>query len=100
MVKKKLSIIPLGSKVLVEPMSADETTASGIILPDTVDKDKPEQGKVVAVGEGRFDDGVRVPMTVKKGDMVVFSKYGYDEVKIEEKEYYIIEEDKILAIIK
>lgn len=97
--KKAISIIPLGNRVLVEPVSPEEKTASGIILPDTIDKDKPEQGKVVSVGEGRFDDGARVPMTVKKGDIVVFSKYGYDEVKIDGTEYYIIEEDKILAII-
>ncbi len=97
--KKAISIIPLGNRVLVEPVSPEEKTASGIILPDTIDKDKPEQGKVISVGEGKFDDGARVPMTVKKGDTVVFSKYGYDEVKIDGTEYYIIEEDKILAII-
>lgn len=100
MAKKSPSIVPLGNRVLVEPVSVEEKTASGIILPDTIDKEKPEQGKVVAVGEGKFDDGARVPMTVKKGDIVVFSKYGYDEVKIDGTEYYIIEEDKILAVIK
>ena len=98
--KKTPSILPLGNRVLVEPMSVEEKTISGIILPDTIDKEKPVQGKVVAVGGGKFDDGKRVPMTVKSGDIVVFSKYGYDEVKIKEKEYYIIEEDKILAIVK
>jgi len=98
--KKTPSIIPLGNKVLVEPMSIEEKTISGIILPDTIDKEKPVQGKVVAVGRGKFDDGKLVPMTVKNGDIVVFSKYGYDEVKIKDKEYYIIEEDKILAIVE
>ena len=98
--KKTPVILPSGNRVLIEPMSVDEKTISGIILPDTIDKEKPVQGKVVAVGSGKFDDGKRVPMTVKKGDIVVFSKYGYDEVKIKDKEYYIIEEDKILAVVK
>lgn len=95
MAKKK--IIPLGNRVLVEPISQEEKkSASGIILPDTLDKEKPEQGKVIEVGPGKG----KTPMNVKKGDLVVFSKYGYDEVLIDEKEYYIIEEDKILAVIK
>lgn len=100
MAKQKTStIVPLGNRVLIEPVTIDEKTDSGIILPDSAQKEKPEQGTVIAVGEGKFDDGARIPMTVQKGDTVVFSKYGYDEVKIEDKEYYIIEEDKILGII-
>ena len=98
--KKTPVILPLGNRVLIEPMSVDEKTISGIILPDTIDKEKPVQGKVVAVGSGKFDDGKREPMNIKKGDSVVFSKYGYHEVKIKDKEYYIIEEDKILAVVK
>lgn len=92
---------PLGDRVIVKPLSAEELgtkTASGIIIPDTV-KEKPEQGKVIAVGPGKFDDGVRVPMSVKPGDRVLFSKYGYDEVKIDAQEYYVVSESNILAII-
>lgn len=100
MPKKTSKIIPLRNLVLVEPATANEKTASGIILPDSARDEKPEQGKVIAVGVGRFDDGKLVPMTVKKGDTVVFSKYGYDEVKINGEEYYLIEEDKILGILK
>jgi chaperonin GroES len=96
------SIIPLGDRVLVKPTLSDsKKTESGIIIPDTVDKEKPEQGKVIAVGTGkRNDSGDFVPMQVKKGDIVVFSKYGPDEVKIDGEEYYIIREDLLLAIIK
>ncbi|MCI5108900.1 MAG: co-chaperone GroES [Candidatus Pacebacteria bacterium] len=88
-----MKIIPLGNRVLVEPVSLEKQTSSGIIIPDTIDKEKPEQGKVVAIGEG--DE-----INVKEGDVVVFSKYGYDEVKIEETEYYILEAEKVLAKIK
>ncbi len=96
-----MQIIPLGNRVLVEPMNEMDTkTSSGIIIPDTVSKEKPEQGKVIAVGEGKIADGKKIPMTIKKGDVVLFSKYGYEEIKVEGKEYYILEEDKILAIIK
>lgn len=95
MSKKDPTIIPLGNKVLVEPIQ-EEKTDSGIILPDTVEKDAPEQGRVVAVGPGKKDE----IMTVKKGDKVVFSKYGHDEINVAGKEYYILEEDKILAVIK
>lgn len=100
-VKNNSKIIPLGDRVLIKPLTPEEmnTTASGIIIPDTVSKEKPEQGTVVAVGEGRFDDGKRVPMTVKVGDRVVFSRYGYDEVKVEGEEYYVLKEESILAII-
>lgn len=100
MPKKTSGIVPLGNRVLIDPVTIDQKTASGIILPDSARQEKPEQGKVVAVGEGKFQDGALTPMTVKKGDTVVFSKYGYDEIKIDEKEYYIIEEDKILGIVK
>jgi chaperonin GroES len=99
---KKGSIMPVGDRVLVKPESeADEKTASGIIIPDTARKEKPERGEVVAVGEGkRNDKGDVFPMRVKVGDTVVFSKYGYDEVTIDDEEYYIVQESNILAIIK
>ena len=100
---KKSNIIPLGDRVLVKPAQKDEgkKTASGIIIPETIDKEKPEQGKVVAVGEGRMtDDGGVIPMRVKKGDVVIFSKYGPDEIKVDGEEYYILSESSILAVIK
>lgn len=94
-------ILPLGDRVLIKPISMDEKkTPSGIIIPDTVDKEKPEQGIVIAVGEGKYDDGKLIPVSVKKGQKVVFSKYGYDEIKIDGEEYYILEEKNILAIVK
>jgi len=101
--EKKVSVMPLGDRVLVKPTDAaeEQTLASGIIIPDTAKKEKPETGKVVAVGQGkRGDDNELIPMSVKVGDTVMFSKYGYDEVKIEDEEYYIVSESNILAIIK
>lgn len=101
---KKANILPLADRVLVKPLSSDELgkkTPSGIIIPETVDKEKPMRGKVVAVGPGKFDeDGNRLPLGVKAGDWILFSKYGYDEVKLDDEEYYIISESNILAIIK
>jgi len=97
----KNKIQPLGDRVLVKPISADEhkKTKSGIFIPETVSKEKPEEGKVVAVGAGKYEDGKLVPVRVKVGDKVVFSKYGYDEIKIDEVEYFIIKEENILAIV-
>jgi chaperonin GroES len=96
------SIRPVGDRVLVQPESAADTkTASGIIIPDTAHKEKPERGTVVAVGEGkRTDKGDVIPMRVKVGDTVIFSKYGFDEVKIDDTEYYILNESNILAVVK
>lgn len=96
----KINIKPLADRVLVEPLEATTKTAGGIIIPETASKERGEQGRVVAVGPGkRGDDGKLVPMTVKKGDRIIFSKYGPDEVKVEGKEYFIISEANILAII-
>jgi len=94
-------IIPLGDRILLKPFSEEEvnTTSSGIIIPDTVSKEKPEQGRVMAVGEGRLENGKRVTVSVKVGDKVVFSRYGYEEVKYEGVEYYILKEENILAVI-
>lgn len=87
---------------MVEPLGADEKKSKGgIIIPDTVSKERGEQGKVVAVGPGkRGEDGKVVPVAVKKGDKVIFSKYGPDEIKVDGKEYFIISESNILAIIE
>jgi len=100
---KVKKIVPLGDRVLVKPIDTDELatkTDSGIIIPDTVSKEKPEQGKVLAVGDGRYDDGKLIKPRVKEGDRILFSKYGYDEIKIEDEELFIIKEENILAIIK
>lgn len=99
--KSKEKITPLNDRIILKPLSAEEinTTASGIIIPDTVSKEKPEQGIVIAVGEGRWEAGKRVAMPVKVGDRVVFSRYGYEEVKVDGEEYYILKEESILAVI-
>lgn len=98
---KKLSLTPLGDRILVRPAGkeGEKKLASGIIIPETVDKERPAQGVVVAVGPGKYEDGARVPMQVKVGNTVIFSKYGYDEVKIEGEEYYILSESNILGIV-
>ena len=102
--KNESPIKPLGDRVIVRPLTEEElgtVSASGIIIPDTAKKEKPEQGIVIAVGAGKWDeDGEkRIPMEVKVGDRVVFSKYGFDELKFENKEYYIVSESGILGII-
>lgn len=90
---------PLADRVVVEPVSKEETTASGIVLPDTA-KEKPQEGIVIAVGSGRVaDNGERIAPEVKVGDKVIFSKYAGTEVKVESKEYLILRESDILAII-
>jgi chaperonin GroES len=97
---KFMNIKPLDDRVLIEPNSQEEKTKSGIVIPDTSDKEKPEQGKVIAVGPGRIDsNGKRIPMTVKEGDVVLFTKYGPSEVKVDKKEYLIAKEEDILAIL-
>lgn len=96
----RMNIKPLGDRVLIEPESREkDKTKSGIYLPDTASKERPEKGKVVAVGQGRLlESGKRVPMNVKKGDTVLFTKYGPNELKVEGKEYLIAREEDILAI--
>ncbi|HDO23723.1 MAG TPA: co-chaperone GroES [bacterium] len=100
----KINIKPLGNNVLIEPLSEEERgskTKAGIFIPETVDKEKPDQGVVVAVGLGKRDEnGKIIPMSVKKGQKVVFSKYGPDEIKVGDKKYYIISEDNILAVLE
>jgi len=96
-----MNIQPLADHVLIEPNKKEEKTESGILLPETVDKERPEQGKVVAVGPGRkTSTGKLIPMEVKVGQQVLFSKYGPNEIKINDKEYLIAKEENILAIIK
>lgn len=95
----KISFKPLGSRVLVEPIEQEETTASGIILPETA-KEKPQQGKVLAAGPGdRNDEGERVAMDVKVGDTILFAKYSGTEVKMDGKKLLILRESDILGIV-
>jgi chaperonin GroES len=96
-----VTIQPLGDRVLVKPQVAqDEKSPFGIIIPDTARKEKPERGVVVAVGEGRrTEKGDLIPVRVAVGDEVMFSKYGFDEIKIGDVEYYIVSESSVLAII-
>jgi chaperonin GroES len=95
----KFNIEPLEDRVVVKPGDEEETTVSGIVIPDTA-KEKPQEGEVVAVGPGRFEDGNRVPMDVKAGDRVLYSKYGGTEVKVEGEEYLVLSARDILAIVK
>jgi chaperonin GroES len=99
MAAKKFGLEPLEDRVVVKPGEEEETTVSGIVIPDTA-KEKPQEGEVVAVGPGRFEDGNRVPMDVKAGDRVLYSKYGGTEVKIEGQEYLVLSSRDILAIVK
>ena len=96
---KEFSLKPLEDRVVVKPGDEQETTVSGIVIPDTA-KEKPQEGEVVAVGPGRFEDGKRVPMDVKVGDKVIYSKYGGTEVKIEGEEYLVLSARDVLAIVK
>lgn len=97
---KSMNIKPLGDRVILKPLRGEEATKAGIILPDTVDKERPEKGEVMATGPGKLlKDGSRAPMSVKVGDKVMFKKYGPDEIKIDKEEYLVISEEDILAII-
>lgn len=105
--KKGEQIKPYGDRILVLPFTEEDLRNSqgknssyGIILPDTVTKEKSAQGKVIAVGEGKLVEGKLIPVNVKVGDIVIFSKYGYDEVDQNGEDLYILKEDNILAIIK
>ncbi|HSW00534.1 MAG: co-chaperone GroES [Phycisphaerales bacterium] len=95
-----MKIRPLGDKVLVERVEAEAKTAGGIVLPDTA-KEKPQRGSVVSVGEGKMlEDGTRRPVQVKKGDLVLFTSYAGSEIKVDGKEYLIMDESDIMAVIE
>jgi len=95
----KTSIQPLEDRIVVTVQDSEQTTASGIVIPDTA-KEKPQEGLVIAVGPGRFEDGARVPMDVSEGDTVIFSKYGGTEVKYGSEDYLILSARDVLAIVK
>ena len=99
----KMSISPLGSRVLIRPYTKEELTKKnsfGIILPDFGSKEKSEQGIVLAVGPGEYRDGKLVSVSVKVGDKVAFSKYGYEDINVDGEELYLIKEENILAILR
>ena len=100
MASKKLNLRPLGDRLVVEPLEKEEKTASGIILPETA-KEKPQEGTVLAAGPGRTDDdGKRIAMDVKAGDVVLYAKYAGTEVKIDDRKLLILKESDILAIVE
>ncbi|MCC6832609.1 MAG: co-chaperone GroES [Thermoleophilia bacterium] len=94
-----MNLKPLGDRVLVKAVELEEVTASGLVLPDTA-KEKPQRGKVLAVGEGRYIDGARVPLDLAEGDEVIYSKYGGTEVKVEGEDLLILSEHDILAKVE
>ena len=95
-----MKIKPLSDHILIEPVPKEEKTKTGIFLPETAEKERPEQGKVIAVGPGRKTSaGKIIPLEVKKGDKVLFTKYGPNEIKVDDKEYLIAKEEDILAIL-
>ena len=95
-----MKIRPLGDKVLVKRVEAEAKTAGGIVLPDTA-KEKPQRGKIVSIGEGKMlENGTRKEVQVKKGDVVLFTSYAGTEIKIDGKEYLIMDESDIMAVIE
>ncbi|MFC1721729.1 co-chaperone GroES [Patescibacteria group bacterium] len=95
-----MKIKPLGNNVMIEPITEDAKTPGGIVLPDTHEKEKPAKGKVLAAGQGKVDvNGKKMPMSVKKGDNVLFKKYSADEFKEGDSEYIIVSEEDIIGII-
>jgi chaperonin GroES len=96
-----MRIKPISDHILIEPIKEEEKTKTGILLPDTAEKERPEQGKIIAVGPGKKDkQGKLVPLEVKPGDKVLFTKYGPNEIKVEDKEYLIAKEEDILAVLE
>ena len=96
-----MTIKPLSDYILIEPIKEEEKTKTGILLPQTAEKERPEQGKVVAVGPGkRNEEGKVFPVSVKVGQKVLFTKYGPNEIKVDDKEYLIAKEEDILAILE
>ena len=98
MADKKFKLQPLEDRIVVKPSEEEEMTASGLVIPDTA-KERPQEGEVIAVGAGRFEDGQRIPIDVKVGDKVIYSKYGGTEVKWAGEEYLVLSARDVLAVI-
>lgn len=100
---KSPKLVPMGDRVLLRPEREEAERKVGnirIMLPESASKEKSDRGRVIAVGEGRYEDGKLIPMKVKVGDTVIFSKYAYDEIKVDGEELYLLKEDNILAVIR
>ncbi len=93
-----VTIKPLEDRILVKTVEAEQTTASGLVIPDTA-KEKPQEGDVLAVGPGRFEDGQRLPLDIQVGDKVIYSKYGGTEVKYDGQEYLLLSARDVLAVV-
>jgi chaperonin GroES len=96
-----MKLKPMNDYLLIEPLKEEEVTKGGIVIPETAREERAIKGKVIAVGPGKLNDkGERLPLTIKEGQIVIFKKYAPDEVKIDDKEYYFVREDDVLAIIE
>jgi chaperonin GroES len=94
-----MKLKPLGDRLLVRPVEEEETTASGIVLPDTA-KEKPQKGKVLAVGDGKMEDGQRIPLDVSEGDEVLYSKYGGTDITVDGEDLLVLRESDVLAKVE
>jgi chaperonin GroES len=94
-----MKLKPLGDRLLVRPVEEEETTASGIVLPDTA-KEKPQKGKVLSVGDGKLEDGKRIPLDVSEGDEVLYSKYGGTDITVDGEELLVLRESDVLAKVE
>ncbi|PIT92236.1 MAG: co-chaperone GroES [Candidatus Harrisonbacteria bacterium CG10_big_fil_rev_8_21_14_0_10_42_17] len=95
-----MNVKPLSNHLFIEPVEEDKTTKSGLVIPDTAERERPMKGKILAAGPGKLNDkGERIPLSVKVGDVVLFKKYGPDEIEFDGKKYLVGEEDDVLAII-
>jgi chaperonin GroES len=95
----QVTIKPLEDRIVVQQLEAEQTTSFGLVIPDTA-KERPQEGSVIAVGPGRFEDGTRVPLDVKVGDKVIYSKYGGTEVKLDGEDHLILSARDVLAIVE
>ena len=95
----KFNLKPLEDRIVVKPSEEEETTPTGIVIPDTA-KERPQEGEVIAVGPGRYEEGQRIPMDVKAGDKVIYSKYGGNEYKFKGEEYVILQARDIYAVVE
>lgn len=99
MSQNALKIRPLSDRIVVEPKETESKTAGGIVIPDTADKDKPIEGKVIAIGTGKFVDGKIQPLQVKVGDVILFGKYAGTSIKLSEKDYLVMREEDVMGVI-
>ena len=95
-----MNLKPLSDNIVVKGLTKEETTKSGIILPDTIDKEKPEQGEVLSVGPGKYVNGQLVPMEIKVGNKILFKKYGPDEFEIDNEKVLVISQDDVVGILE